>query len=174
MFPLRLGSLAQSHGPAHQIVDLDRCRLLSRRSRACDSGPQLRSGIRGRGRWPQAAVVSCAGPVSMTMSRRSNTRRPACAAYGGSGPHHPVHSSSQSPRIGLNMFRPITYAPRGRMSHSFAALSVSLARGSPICQPCSSRPRLPRGSCETGPARRRSRQATLTCGRCVRHREPPE
>src|SRR5215475_3324369 len=40
------------------------------------------------------------------------------------------------------------------MSHSFATLSASLALGSPICQPCSSRPRLPRGSSRlwSGPA----------------------
>src|SRR5829696_2033459 len=52
------------------------------------------------------------------------------------------------------MFRPITYAPRGRMSHSFATLSASLARGSPMCQPCSCRPRLPKGCSRlwSGPA----------------------
>src|SRR3954453_24259264 len=34
----------------------------------------------------------------------------------GSGPHQPRQSSSHSPRIGPNMFRPMTYARRGRMS----------------------------------------------------------
>src|SRR5436190_14543403 len=61
------------------------------------------------------------------------------------------------------MFRPITYAPRGRMSHSFATLSASLARGSPMCQPCSSRPRLPRGSSRlwSGPATKPSSEIDM-------------
>src|SRR5450432_1330976 len=61
------------------------------------------------------------------------------------------------------MFRPITYAPRGRMSHSFAILSASLARGSPMCQPCSSRPRLPRGSSRlwSGPATKPSNEIDM-------------
>jgi hypothetical protein len=76
-----------------------------------------------------------------------------------------VRRYSAGARCRPNMFRPITYAPGGRMSHSFAALSASLALGSPICQPCSSRPACPRGPAGSGPARRRSRQATSTCGR---------
>ena len=61
------------------------------------------------------------------------------------------------------MFRPITYAPRGRMSHSFATLSASLARGSPMCQPCSSSPRLPRGSSRlwSGPATKPSSEIDM-------------
>ncbi len=61
------------------------------------------------------------------------------------------------------MFRPITYAPRGRMSHSAATLSASLARGSPMCQPCSSRPRLPSGSSRlwSGPATKPSNEIDM-------------
>src|SRR6476659_6688417 len=61
------------------------------------------------------------------------------------------------------MFRPITYAPRGRMSHSFATLSASLARGSPMCQPCSSSPRLPRGFSRlwSGPATKPSSEIDM-------------
>ena len=61
------------------------------------------------------------------------------------------------------MFRPITYAPRGRMSHSVATLSASLARGSPMCQPCSSRPRLPRGFSRlwSGPATKPSSEIDM-------------
>src|SRR3954465_92903 len=61
------------------------------------------------------------------------------------------------------MFRPITYAPRGRMSHSVATLSASLARGSPMCQPCSSRPRLPRGASRLwfGPATKPSSEIDM-------------
>src|SRR5215217_930125 len=61
------------------------------------------------------------------------------------------------------MFRPITFAPRGRMSHSFAILSASVARGSPMCQPCSSRPRFPRGSCRlwSGPATKPSSEIDM-------------
>src|SRR4051794_36421993 len=52
------------------------------------------------------------------------------------------------------MFRPMTYAPRGRMSQSAAVASASLARSSPRCQAWSSRPRLPSGSSRlwSGPA----------------------
>src|SRR6478752_1643887 len=42
------------------------------------------------------------------------------------------------------MFRPMTYAPRGRISQSAAVASASFARGSPICQRCSSMPPMPR------------------------------
>src|SRR4051812_25178161 len=61
------------------------------------------------------------------------------------------------------MFRPITYAPRGRISHSFATLSASLALGSPMCQPCSSRPRLPRGFSRlwSGPAAKPSSEIDM-------------
>ena len=83
MFPVRAGLLAESHGPGHQIVDLDRCRLLSRRSQVRDSGPADAVGnTRVRSVTDTAAEVSCAGPVSMTMSRQSSTRRAACAACG--------------------------------------------------------------------------------------------
>src|SRR3954467_7864505 len=61
------------------------------------------------------------------------------------------------------MFRPITYAPPGRMSRPVATLSASLARGSPMCQPCSSLPRLPRGSSRlwSGPATKPSSEIDM-------------
>src|SRR4051794_33488809 len=61
------------------------------------------------------------------------------------------------------MFRPITYAPRGRISHSVAILSAALARGSPMCQRCSSRPRFPRGSSRlwSGPATKPSSEIDM-------------
>src|SRR3954452_11788704 len=61
------------------------------------------------------------------------------------------------------MFRPITYAPRGRISHSFATLSASLARGSPMCQPCSSSPLFPRGCSRlwSGPATKPSSEIDM-------------
>ncbi len=61
------------------------------------------------------------------------------------------------------MFRPITYAPRGRMSHSVAILSASVARESPMCQPCSSRPRFPSGLSRlwSGPATKPSSEIDM-------------
>src|SRR3954468_11133674 len=61
------------------------------------------------------------------------------------------------------MFRPITYAPRGRMSHSLATLSASLARGAAMCQPCSSRPLFPRGCSRlwSGPATKPSSEIDM-------------
>ena len=61
------------------------------------------------------------------------------------------------------MFRPITYAPRGRMSHSVAILSASVARGSPMCQPCSSWPRFPSGLSRlwSGPATKPSSEIDM-------------
>ena len=47
--------------------------------------------------------------------------------------------------------------------HSFATLSASLARGSPMCQLCSSSPRLPRGASRlwSGPATKPSREIDM-------------
>jgi hypothetical protein len=71
----------------------------------------------------------------------------------GRGPTGDVHAVVPGglARCGVGRVEARGDAPRGRMSHSFAALSASLARGSPICQPCSSRPRLPRGSSRLWP-----------------------
>ena len=61
------------------------------------------------------------------------------------------------------MLRPITYAPRGRMSHPVAILSASVARGSPMCHPCSSAPRLPSGLSRlwSGPATKPSSEIDM-------------
>src|SRR5207247_8074085 len=61
------------------------------------------------------------------------------------------------------MFRPMTYAPRGRMSQPVAVASASLARSSPRCQPWSSRPRLPSGSTRlwSGPATKPSSEIDM-------------
>src|SRR3954451_24638872 len=71
------------------------------------------------------------------------------------------------------MFRPITYAPRGRMSHSVATLSASVALGSPMCQPWSSSPRFPRGSSRLwfGPATKPSSEMDMW--QVVSDTEPP-
>src|SRR5581483_4066533 len=65
--------------------------------------------------------------------------------------------------MGPNMLRPITYAPRGRLRRSAATRSGSFALGSPMCQPCSSRPRLPRGSSRlwSGPATKPSNEMDM-------------
>src|SRR3954447_8719253 len=49
------------------------------------------------------------------------------------------------------------------MSHRLAVLSASVARGSPICQPCSSRPRLPSGLSRlcSGPATKPSSEIDM-------------
>src|SRR6476646_6137796 len=49
------------------------------------------------------------------------------------------------------------------MSHPLAVLSASVARGSPICQPCSSRPRLPSGLSRlcSGPATKPSSEIDM-------------
>src|SRR3954453_16303274 len=75
----------------------------------------------------------------------------------------PRQSSSHSPRIGPNMFRPMTYAPRERMSQSVAVASASLARSSPRCQAWSSRPRLPSGFSRlwSGPATKPSSEIDM-------------
>src|SRR3954454_10068415 len=61
------------------------------------------------------------------------------------------------------MFRPMTYAPRGRMSQSVAVASASLARSSPRCQAWSSRPRLPSGFSRlwSGPATKPSSEIDM-------------
>src|SRR4051812_44721109 len=61
------------------------------------------------------------------------------------------------------MFRPMTYAPRGRMSQPAAVASASVARSSPRCQLWSSRPRLPRGSSRlwSGPATKPSSEIDM-------------
>jgi hypothetical protein len=48
-------------------------------------------------------------------------------------PHQPRQSPCHGPRIGPNMLRPITYAPRGRSSRSRARASASCS-GSSRCQ----------------------------------------
>src|SRR4051812_21229420 len=61
------------------------------------------------------------------------------------------------------MFRPMTYAPRGRISQPAAVASASLARSSPRCQPWISRPRLPSGSSRlwSGPATKPSSEIDM-------------
>jgi hypothetical protein len=61
------------------------------------------------------------------------------------------------------MFRPMTYAPRGRMSQPVAVASASLARSSPRCQLWISRPRLPSGSSRlwSGPATKPSSEIDM-------------
>ena len=61
------------------------------------------------------------------------------------------------------MLRPITYAPRGRISQPVATPSASFARGSPMCQACSSRPRMPSGFSRlwSGPATKPSSEIDM-------------
>src|SRR5690242_18229346 len=61
------------------------------------------------------------------------------------------------------MFRPMTYAPRGRMSQPAAVSLASLARSSPRCQPWSSRPRFPSGFSRlwSGPATKPSSEIDM-------------
>src|SRR5690242_154299 len=61
------------------------------------------------------------------------------------------------------MFRPMTYAPRGRISQPAAVASASLARSSPRCQECSSRPPLPSGCSRlwSGPATKPSSEIDM-------------
>ena len=119
----------------------------SRLRRRCPRRFHRRSRGRGVGRVePVGDEVERRPPVHLDriVARDGSARTPA-RGTAVRGPTSRSMSSSQSPRIGPNMFRPITYAPRGRMSHSVAILSASVARASPMCQPCSSRPRFPSG-----------------------------
>src|SRR3712207_4988601 len=61
------------------------------------------------------------------------------------------------------MFRPMTYAPRGRMSQSAAVASASLARSSPRCQRWTSRPPRPSGCSRlwSGPATKPSSEIDM-------------
>src|SRR5215210_4532681 len=124
-----------------------------------------------------AAAVACSKAKSKPSVTKKNVVPPAIsigsrawwvstktgAWYGGSSPHQPRQSSSHSPRIGPNMFRPMTYAPRGRMSQPTAVASASLARSSPRCQAWSSRPRFPSGSSRlwSGPATKPSSEIDM-------------
>src|ERR1700716_1629955 len=142
--------LAHSRGATRDVY----AALAGRLTRLCVSGVEaVGDEVEGRP----------AFHLDRLLSGMGGDQNPGVGRRLGGPPAPPAQSPSPPPRIGPNIFRPMTYAPRGRMSQPVAVASASLARSSPRCQPWSSRPRLPSGSTRlwSGPATKPSSEIDM-------------